>query len=218
MQPDMIPSQSPADTATAAAAAEAAVAPTLLQMQQAVEAVLFAAGYPVPYEKLSLVIGLPESEIRALVAHMSDQYEDRGIQLLMYPDTCQLCTREEYAPYIREALGIRRGGNLSASSMEVLAVIAYNQPVTRSFVDTIRGVDSAYAVSSLLDKGLIAVTGHLEAPGHPALLSTTDKFLRVFGLNSLAELPETEALSAAEGDRSTPPEASPDTQSSKEGG
>ena len=100
-------------------------------------------------------------------------------------------------PYIREALGIRRGGNLSASSMEVLAVVAYNQPVTRSFVDLVRGVDSSYAVNSLLDKGLIEAAGRLDAPGRPMLYVTTDKFLRVFGINALDELPETEALSVA---------------------
>ena len=222
MEPD-IPKQPPADVPDVAA-----VAPTVACMEQAVEAVLFAAGYPVAYEKLSHVIGLPESEIRSLVAHMTERYNESGIQLLMYPDACQLCTREEFASYIREALGIRRGGNLSASSMEVLAVIAYNQPVTRAFVDTVRGVDSAYAVSSLLDKGLIAVTGHLEAPGHPALLSTTDKFLRVFGLASLAELPETESLSAADpgkapdkAGQTSPPEETPppsDPTPHKEGG
>jgi len=117
--------------------------------------------------------------------------------LMIYPTTCQLCTKEQYAPYIREALGIRRGGNLSASSMEVLAVVAYNQPVTRTFVDLVRGVDSSYAVNSLLDKGLIEAAGRLDAPGRPMLYVTTDKFLRVFGINSLDELPETEALSTA---------------------
>ena len=115
----------------------------------------------------------------------------------MYPTACQLSTKEQYAPYIREALGIRRGGNLSASSMEVLAVVAYNQPVTRTFVDAVRGVDSSYAVNSLLDKGLIEAAGRLDAPGRPMLYVTTDKFLRVFGINSLDELPETEALSVA---------------------
>lgn len=168
---------------------------SIRRMEQAIEAILFAAGYPVTYEKLSSVIGLSVYEVRSLVAHMSDAFEERGIQLLRFPDACQLCTREEFAPYIREALGIRRGGNLSASSMEVLAVVAYNQPVTRAYIDTIRGVDSSYAVSSLLDKGLIEVTGHLEAPGRPALLGTTEKFLRVFGLASLSDLPKTESLS-----------------------
>lgn len=167
-------------------------------IERAIEAILFAAGYPVRYEKLSEVIGLPQREIRGLVEHMVVNYGDRGIQLLLYPDTCQLTTKEVFAPYIREALGIRRGGNLSAASMEVLAVVAYNQPVTRAFVDTVRGVDSSYAVTSLLDKGLIEADGRLDAPGRPMLYVTTDKFLRVFGLESLSDLPETEALTAAE--------------------
>ncbi len=166
-------------------------------IEQAIEAILFAAGYPMSYEKLSAVIGLPQHDLRNLISHMAQSYADRGLQLLMYPDTCQLCTKEIFAPYIREALGIKRGGNLSNSSLEVLAVVAYNQPVTRSYVDTIRGVDSSYAVTSLLDKGLIEAVGRLDAPGRPMLYGTTEKFLRVFGLSSLAELPETEALDVA---------------------
>ncbi len=166
-------------------------------VERSIEAILFAAGYPVKYEKLSEVIGLPQKDIRNLIAHMAEGYGDRGIQLLLYPDTCQLTTKEIFLPYIREALGIKRGGNLSNSSLEVLAVVAYNQPVTRSYVDIIRGVDSSYAVTSLLDKGLIEAVGRLDAPGRPMLYGTTDKFLRVFGLNSLADLPETEALDTA---------------------
>ena len=119
--------------------------------------------------------------------------------LLTYPDTCQLATREDYAPYIREALGIKRGGNLSNSTMEALAIVAYNQPVTRSDVDNIRGVDSSYAMTSLIDKQLIEVCGRLEAPGRPMLYRTSDKFLRVFGLKSLDELPTTE-LTASDSD------------------
>lgn len=166
-------------------------------VERAIEAILFAAGYPVKYEKLSEVIGLPQRDLRNLIAHMAESYKDRGIQLLMYPDTCQLSTKDVFAPYIREALGIKRGGNLSNSSLEVLAVVAYNQPVTRSYVDIVRGVDSSYAVTSLLDKGLIEAVGRLDAPGRPMLYGTTDKFLRVFGLESLADLPETEALGVA---------------------
>ena len=94
----------------------------------------------------------------------------------MFPDTCQLCTKEQYLPYIREALGIRRGGNLSASSMEVLAVIAYAQPVTRSYIDTVRGVDSSYAVNALLDKELIEACGRLDAPGRPMLYAQRKSF------------------------------------------
>lgn len=166
-------------------------------VERAIEAILFAAGYPVKYEKLSEVIGLSQRDLRNLISHMAEGYRDRGIQLLMYPDTCQLTTKEIFAPYIREALGIKRGGNLSNSSQEVLAVVAYNQPVTRSYIDIVRGVDSSYAVTSLLDKGLIEAVGRLDAPGRPMLYGTTDKFLRVFGLESLANLPETEALGVA---------------------
>ena len=170
---------------------------TVEDVKRAIEAILFAAGYPVKYEKLSEVIGLPQRDLRALIESMSREYDGRGIQLLLYPDTCQLTTKEVFAPYIREALGIKRGGNLSNSSLEVLAVVAYNQPVTRAYIDTVRGVDSSYAVTSLLDKGLIEAVGRLDAPGRPMLYGTTDKFLRVFGLGSLAELPETEALGVA---------------------
>ena len=171
------------------------------ELKQAIEAILYAAGYPMRYDKLGELLGLSTKDVKTLVRSMADHFalEDthHGIQLLLYPTTCQLATKERYAPYIREALGIRRGGNLSASSMEVLAVVAYNQPTTRSFIDQIRGVDSSYAVNSLLDKGLIEAAGRLDAPGRPMLYVTTDKFLRVFGLNALDELPETEALSVA---------------------
>ena len=174
---------------------------TAQEISQAIEAILYAAGYPMRYDKLAELLSLSVKDVKTMVREMSEHFQKEdthhGIQLLMYPTSCQLATNEKYAPYIREALGIRRGGNLSASSMEVLAVVAYNQPVTRSFVDLVRGVDSSYAVNSLLDKGLIEAAGRLDAPGRPMLYVTTDKFLRVFGINSLDELPETEALSVA---------------------
>jgi segregation and condensation protein B len=144
------------------------------------------------------VLGLEIKDVKTMVEHMAVQYnkEDssRGINLLVFEETCQFCTKEQYAPYIREALGIKRGGNLSASSLEVLAVIAYNQPVTRAYVDTVRGVDSSYAMNSLIDKGLIEACGRLDAPGRPMIYKTTEKFLRVFGINSLEDLPQTESL------------------------
>ncbi len=167
-------------------------------VESAIEAILFAAGYPVKYTRLAEVLGLDVKNTKSIIENMSREYNaeksKRGVNLLLFPDTCQLSTKEQYAPYIREALGIKRGGNLSASSMEVLAVVAYNQPVTRSFVDQVRGVDSAYAMNSLIDKDLIAACGRLDAPGRPMLYVTTDKFLRVFGLNSLSELPATETM------------------------
>ena len=170
----------------------------IANIESAIEAILYAAGYPVKYIKLSEVLGLDVKDVKAMVEHMATQYnkEDsiRGINLLMFEETCQFCTKEQYAPYIREALGIKRGGNLSASSLEVLAVVAYNQPVTRAYVDTVRGVDSSYAMNSLIDKGLIEACGRLDAPGRPMIYETTEKFLRVFGINSLEDLPQTESL------------------------
>lgn len=178
----------------------------LNNLEAALEAILFAAGHPVGFDKLSAVIGLPPKDIRTLALNMAAQYnaEDspRGLNLLVFDDSCQLCTKERFSPYIREALGIRRGGNLSVSSLEVLAVVAYNQPVTRAFVDAVRGVDSSYAVSSLIDKALIEPAGRLDAPGRPVIYRTTEKFLRVFGLSSITELPAAERLvPTAEGER-----------------
>ena len=165
-------------------------------IEACIEAVVFAAGYPVPYQKLAEVTGLGVREVKRLVERIAKSYEDdkRGILLLRFPDACQFATKEQYGPYIREALSIRRGGNLSASSMEVLAIVAYNQPVTRAFIDAVRGVDSNYAVNSLIDKELIVSKGRLDAPGRPLLYGTTDKFLRVFGLSSLDDLPKTETI------------------------
>ena len=169
---------------------------TLEKVTSAIEAILYAAGHPVEYAKLSEVLGLSVNDVKSMVEAMQEEYNGerskRGLLLLMYPDSCQLATKEEFLPYIREALGIKRGGNLSASTLEALAVVAYNQPVTRAFVDAVRGVDSSYAMTSLIDKGLIESLSRLDAPGRPMLYTTTEKFLRVFGLSSLDDLPETE--------------------------
>jgi len=159
------------------------------------EAVLFAAGHPVTYDKLADVLGYSPSAVRKLILEYAASYNapsefPRGIMLLTFPDSCQLCTMEQYGRYIREALGIRRGGNLSTASIEVLAIIAYNEPVTRAYVDTVRGVDSSYAVSSLTEKQLIEPCGRLDVPGRPLLYRTTENFLRVFGIQSLSELPQ----------------------------
>ena len=114
-----------------------------------------------------------------------------GVILLTYADSCQLCTKKYYLNEIREALGIKKSGSLSTSSMEALAIVAYNQPVTRVFVDTLRRVDSSYAMNNLLDRGLIECKGRLDAPGRPMLYGTTPDFLRAFGLSSIDALPQT---------------------------
>ncbi len=158
------------------------------------EACLFAAGHPLTYEKLAEALSLSVSATKEIIEKWKPIYNDttafpRGILLVTFPDSCQLCTREAYGDFIKIALGIRRNGRLSQSLLEVLAVVAYNQPTTRTFVDTVRGVDSSYAMNALAEKNLIEPCGKLDAPGHPTLYRTTPDFLRVFGLSSLRELP-----------------------------
>jgi segregation and condensation protein B len=171
--------------------------------RRVIEAVLFAAGHPVTFAKLAEVLSTTVANVRRVVQSFAEEYNspdspvERGIMMLVFDDSCQLASREAYGDHIRTALGIKRGGNLSPSSLEVLAIIAYNEPVTRVYVDTVRGVDSGYAVNSLAERQLIEPCGRLDAPGRPILYRTTANFLRVFGLNSLTDLP---AVKAAETD------------------
>ncbi len=162
------------------------------QLAGAIEAILFAAGYPIECEKLASVLHVTEKEIKETVEGMLDTYVDRGIQLICLGTKYQLCTREEHEDLIREALGIKGGGSLSPSMTEVLAIIAYHQPVTRAFIEQVRGVDSSYAINMLGEKHMIECVGRLEVPGRPMLYATTDDFLRSFGLGSLEELPSTD--------------------------
>ena len=175
---------------------------TIEEKKRILEAVLFAAGHPVTFKKLSEVIGIGEKEVAALVAQYATEYEScglpRGIQLLQLGNACQLVTKEVFAPYIKEALGVKDGGNLSKASLETLAVIAYNQPVTRSYIDQVRGVDSAYSIGVLIDRELIMEMGRMDVPGRPRLYGTTEVFLRVFGLSNISELPPL-ALAGGEG-------------------
>lgn len=165
---------------------------TINELFPIIEAVLFAAGYPVPYEKLAELSDSDENLVREAVLALADQYRDgaRGIQIVTFETECQMCTKEVYESYVREALGIKQGGKLSNSSLEVLAIVAYHQPVTRSQIEHIRGVDSSYAVNSLVMKKLIEEKGRLEVPGRPVLFGTTADFLRCFGFTSLADLPD----------------------------
>lgn len=161
-------------------------------MYPVIEAVLFAAGYPVPYERLAELCEANEARVREAVSELSDKYMagEFGIQILLFDEACQMCTKEAYESYVREALGLKQGGKLSNSSLEVLAIVAYHQPVTRSQIEKIRGVDSSYAVSSLTMKKLIEEKGRLDVPGRPVLFGTTADFLRCFGLTSLDDLPD----------------------------
>ena len=191
--------------------------------EEALEAILFAAGHPITYSTLARVFEMTPARIKDKVFEYSLKYNDsqlpRGVILLTYQDSCQLCTKQNYLQEIRDALGIKRSGTLSTSSLEVLAIIAYNQPVTRAFVDTLRRVDSSYAMNNLLDRGLIISTGRLDVPGRPMLYGTTSDFLRCFGLKDLDSLPRTsDELMAvfngakADTDASEMPEEQADTE------
>ncbi len=163
--------------------------------EEALEAILFAAGHPISYATLARVFEMTPAKIKDKVFEYSIKYNDpeipRGVILLTFPDSCQLSTKQYYLNEIREALGLKRNGTLSTSSMEALAIVAYNQPVTRYFVDTLRRADSSYAMNNLIDRGLIESKGRLDAPGRPMLYGTTPDFLRAFGINSIDELPRT---------------------------
>lgn len=157
----------------------------------AVEAILFAAGYPVTREKLMYALSVTETELDESIGLLKNKYKDpgAGIILVFLKDCLQLCTNEKYKEEVKEALGIKKGGNLSRSSLEVLAIVAYNQPVTKSYIENVRGVDCTYTVSSLLEKDLIENCGTLDAPGRPSLYRTTPDFLRIFGISDISELP-----------------------------
>lgn len=154
----------------------------------ALEAILFAAGCPVTYTKIAAALEISEASARDLAVSQKDAYNGRGIELICYDDSCLLCTRAEYEQKIKTALDLRRSGTLSNSALEVLAIIARNQPVTRSFVEQVRGIDSTYTIGYLSDKGLIEQVGKLDVPGRPVLYATTEAFLRCFGISSIDEL------------------------------
>lgn len=157
----------------------------------AAEAVLFAAGEPVETGKLAQALDLPADTAYKLLKNLQDKYdaETSGIMLVELNDSFQLCTKASYADYVKSAMEIRRNAPLSNAAMEVLAIIAYNQPVTRGFIEQVRGVDSSQTVMNLVEKGLVEEAGRLEVPGRPISYQTAPGFLRSFGMKSLEELP-----------------------------
>ena len=167
----------------------------------ALEAVLFACGGPVARERLCEILETDSETMHEAVAVLREKYSDdrkNGIQLITVEDSYQLCTKAFVADYVKKGLEMRKTPPLSKASLEVLAIVAYNQPVTRSFIEMVRGVDSSSIVSSLVEKGLIAERGTLDAPGRPILFGTTETFLRCFGLERLDDLPNAELLPANE--------------------
>ena len=156
------------------------------------EAMLFAAGDPVEPAKLAEVLDIDVENVIKMLGHLEADYDERGsgIRLIRVDGKYQLCTKEEYGEEVRGLLEIKKNTPLSQAAFEVLAIVAYNKTVTRSFIEQIRGVDCSGPVSNLIQKGLIEEKGRLDLPGRPLVYGTTDRFLRCFSLNSLEDLPD----------------------------
>jgi segregation and condensation protein B len=157
-----------------------------------VEAVLFAAAEPIEYNKLSTVLGMDDEQILLCLDALQNKYEadDSGICLLKLDTKYQLCSKKEYVDAVRDVLDLKRNAPLSQAAFEVLAIVAYNQPITKPYIEQIRGVDCSGVVNTLCQRGLVEEKGRLDVPGRPVLYGTTADFLRCFSLNSLDDLPE----------------------------
>ncbi|MDD6728362.1 MAG: SMC-Scp complex subunit ScpB [Eubacteriales bacterium] len=157
-----------------------------------IEAMLFAAGDPVEPERLAEVLDIDVENVIKMLGHLEAMYDENesGLRLIRVDGKYQLCTCEEYADDVRALLEIKKNTPLSQAAFEVLAIVAYNKTVTRSFIEQIRGVDCSGPVSNLIQKGLIEEKGRLDLPGRPLVYGTTDRFLRCFSLNSLDDLPD----------------------------
>ena len=161
------------------------------KLRAAVEAMLFAYAEPVGAEKLAQALQVPVTIVEPVLEELRSRYarEDSGLCLLHLDTHWQLATKTDFADPIRRLLDSRRSVPLGPAAMETLTIIAYNQPVSRAFIEQVRGVDSSSSVSSLLEKGLIEEAGRLDLPGRPVAFRTTDVFLRCFGLSTLDDLP-----------------------------
>ena len=166
------------------------------ELQRIAEAILFAAGDPMPAARIAEVAECDIDEVHKAVAGLMDAYsfDRRGIRIVKLEDSYQMCSAGEYSSYVTKALETRKPPKLSASQLETLTVIAYYQPATKAYVEQIRGVDSSYSVGALLNKKLIEECGRLNVPGRPILYRTTPDFLRTFGIESVQELPEIERM------------------------
>lgn len=183
-----------------------------MQIESAIEAILFSVGDFVTVSELSRAIGVSEAEIKAAAEKLKQSYIDKnaGIQMIVCNDAYQLSSVAAYYDCIREVLMPRREQPLSHAALEVLSVVAYNQPVVKSRIEFVRGVDSSATLNRLVERGLVEECGRLDTPGKPILYRTTNEFLRTFGLQSLEELPSFAEFSGTlpeEKEQETPEEA-----------
>ncbi len=156
-----------------------------------IEAILFAVGDPITLDKLAEASGIERETVVKLIDQLERRYnvQESALKIVRLDDAFQIATREEYAPYVRKALENKRQAKLSPAALEVLAVVAYNQPVTKAFVEQVRGADSSGVINTLTERGLLCEAGRLDLPGRPLTYKTTDNFLRCFKLESLKQLP-----------------------------
>lgn len=164
---------------------------SIRDIEAIIEAVLFAAGDPVPLDKLSEIIGHDKKTTKAIMTNLIFKFQNafRGIMVREINNGYQLCTKPEFNDYIARLGQIRKKQGLTSAAYEVLSIIAYNQPVTRAYIEKIRGVNSDSALSKLINRNLIREAGRDDTPGRPKLYETTEEFLRVFGFSSIKELP-----------------------------
>ncbi len=162
-----------------------------VDISAAIEAILFASGAPVEPARIAQALEISEEETEQKIAELTDDYNktQRGITIIKLKNSYQMVSRKEYAPQIRTVMDLRRNTPLSQAALEVLAVVAYNQPVTKAFVEQVRGVDCSGVIGSLTAKDLIEEKGRLELPGRPLLYGTTENFLRCFNVSCIEELP-----------------------------
>jgi segregation and condensation protein B len=171
-----------------------------IELQRAMEAILFASGERIELSRLAMVLETDEKDVADAADALADElaYNRRGIRILRLEDGYQMVSSGEMAEYITKCLETRKPPKLSSSQLETLTIIAYYQPATKAMVEQIRGVDSAYSISALLNKKLIEDAGRLNVPGRPIQYRTTPDFLRTFGLSTLEELPEIDKVEFGE--------------------
>ena len=163
-----------------------------LTLAATVESLLFVADAPVSVSHLAEALERDERDVEAALQTLAEGYAERGLRLQRKGNRVQLVSAPEAAPTVERFLGLSQSGKLSAAALEALAIVAYEQPVTRPQIEAIRGVSSDGVLRTLLSKGLIEEVGRLETVGHPVLFGTTFEFLQYFGLSSLGELPPLE--------------------------
>ena len=170
------------------------------ELERAIEAILFAAGERVEISRLAMTLETDEDEVEHTADALADRlaFERRGIRILKLEKGYQMVSSGEMADYVTKALETRKPPKLSSSQLEALTIIAYYQPATKAMVEQIRGVDSSYSISALMNKKLIEEAGRLNVPGRPIQYKTTPDFLRTFGLSSLEELPQIEKVTFGE--------------------